>query len=167
MSLTNPFQENHIEESKPSSLLNTAAILSIIGSVVALINSLTSYFNAEKNYERISKMLNSEEIKQAPSFVKSIFNENSLMMAQKMIENKLPLLIIGIIGSFLCFFGAIFMRKLKKDGYFLWLTGELLHVLSNIIFIGTAVYAGISLLNLLFPLAFIVIYTLCKKELVN
>ena len=72
MSLTNPFQENNIEESKPSSLLNTAAILSIIGSVVALINSLTSYFNAEKNYERISKMLNSEEIKQAPSFVKSI-----------------------------------------------------------------------------------------------
>ena len=117
MSLTNPFQENNIEESKPSSLLNTAAILSIIGSVVALINSLTSYFNAEKNYERISKMLTSEEIKQAPSFVKSIFNENSLMMAKKMIENKLPLLIIGIIGSFLCFFGAIFMRKLKKDGY--------------------------------------------------
>ena len=166
MSLENPFQENNLE-SKPSSLLSTSTILSIIGSGIAMISAVTAYVNAEANYEKIQKMVNDKGIAKAPEFVKSFFNENALLMAQKAVENKLPILIISLIAAVLCLFGAVLMRKLKKDGLKLWLTGEVLPIISNLVFLGVASMSGIALINLFFPAVFISIYMVCRKELVN
>ena len=96
MSLENPFQENHLEN-KPSSLLSTSTILSIIGSAIAMISAVTAYANAEANYEKIQKMVNDKDVAKAPEFVKSFFNENALLMAQKAVENKVPIMIISLI----------------------------------------------------------------------
>ncbi len=166
MSLENPFQENNIV-TKPSSLLSTSTILSIIGSAIAMISAVTAFVNAEANYEKIQKMVNDKDVAKAPEFVKSFFNENALLMAQKAVENKVPIMIISLIAAALCLFGAVMMRKLKKDGLKLWMTGELLPIASNLVFLGAASMSGLALINLVFPAVFIVIYMICRKELVN
>jgi hypothetical protein len=166
MSLENPFQENHLE-SKPSSLLSTSTILSIVGSSAAMVSAVTTYFNAEANYEKIKQFASAEDSAKAPEFVKSFINDNALVMAQKAVESKMPILIISLIAATLCLLGALMMRRLKKDGLKLWLTGEILPIISNLIFIGTASMSGIALINLLFPAVFISIYMVCRKELVN
>jgi hypothetical protein len=166
MSLENPFQENNIV-TKPSSLLSTSTILSIIGSAIAMISAVTAYVNAEVNYEKIQKMVNDKDVAKAPEFVKSFFNENALLMAQKAVENKVPIMIISLIAAALCLFGAVMMKKLKKDGLKLWMTGELLPIASNLVFLGAASMSGLALINLVFPAVFIVIYMICRKELVN
>jgi hypothetical protein len=166
MSLENPFQENNIV-TKPSSLLSTSTILSIIGSAIAMISAVTAFVNAEVNYEKIQKMVNDKDVAKAPEFVKSFFNENALLMAQKAVENKVPIMIISLIAAALCLFGAVMMRKLKKDGLKLWMTGELLPIASNLVFLGAASMSGLALINLVFPAVFIVIYMICRKELVN
>lgn len=165
MSLDNPFQENHLEN-KPSSLLSTSTILSIVGSSIAMISAVTAYVNAEANYDKIQKMVNDKGIAKAPEFVKTFFNEDALLMAQKAVEDKVPILIISLIAAALCLFGAVMMRKLKKDGLKLWMTGEILPIVSNLVFLGAASMSGIALINLLFPLIFFSIYMVCRKELV-
>ncbi len=166
MSLENPFQENNIEN-KPSSLLSTSTILSIIGSAIAMISAVTAYVNAEANFEKVKKMVNDKDIAKAPEFIKSFFNEDALLMAQKAVENKVPIMIISLIAAALCLFGAVMMRKLKKDGLKLWMTGELLPIASNLVFLGVASMSGLALINLFFPVVFIIIYMICRKELVN
>jgi len=166
MSLENPFQENNIV-TKPSSLLSTSTILSIVGSAIAMISAVTAYVNAEVNYEKIQKMVNDKDVAKAPEFVKSFFNENALLMAQKAVENKVPIMIISLIAAALCLFGAVMMRKLKKDGLKLWMTGELLPIASNLVFLGAASMSGLALINLVFPAVFVVIYMICRKELIN
>ena len=39
-------------------------------------------------------------------------------------QNMIPLMAIGMIGIILCFVGALWMRKLKKDGYWMYVAGE-------------------------------------------
>jgi hypothetical protein len=132
-----------------------------------MISAVTAYVNAEVNYEKIQKMVNDKDVAKAPEFVKSFFNENALLMAQKAVENKVPIMIISLIAAALCLFGAVMMRKLKKDGLKLWMTGELLPIASNLVFLGAASMSGLALINLVFPAVFIVIYMICRKELVN
>ncbi len=164
MNTNNPFE---IESNKPSSFLNVLTILSIIGSIIALLQAVFGFFTADKNYENMKKTMSSTELDNAPGFVKGMFNEKTLMMAEKMADNKLPILITGILGAIICLWGAIEMRKLKKQGYTLWMIGELLPLIAVSIFIGAAAFSGLSLIGYLFPLLFIILYTVYRKELKN
>ncbi|MEI9957274.1 MAG: hypothetical protein WDM90_13455 [Ferruginibacter sp.] len=50
----------------------------------------------------------------------------------------IPLIAIGIAGVILSFVGALWMRKFKKDGYWMYVAGELAPVLGSFLVIGTA-----------------------------
>jgi len=158
----NPFE---VENNKPSSVLNVLTILSIIGSILALIQAVFGYFTAEKNYENMKKAMNNADMENAPGFVKSMFNEKTLMMAEHMADNKLPIMLTGVLGAVLCLWGAIEMRKLKKQGYALWMTGELLPMVALSIIIGEAAFSGLNLIGYVFPIVFIILYTVYRKEL--
>jgi hypothetical protein len=162
MNTTNPFE---IETNKPSSFLNVLTILSIIGSIFSLLQAVFAFFTADKNYQSMKKTMSSPELDNAPGFVKGMFNEKTLMMAEKMADNKLPILITGVIGAVICLWGAIEMRKLKKQGYTLWMIGEMLPIVTVSIFIGAAAFSGLALIGYLFPLVFIILYTVYRKEL--
>ncbi len=151
----------------PSSFLNALTILSIIGSIFGLLSAPYSFFTAEKNYNNIKQVISSGSLDGAPAFVKGMVNEKTLEMSRLMLENKWPMMIITILGSLLCLYGALEMRKLKSQGYFLWLTGELIPIAGLLFFIGSTPFSGFSALGYLFPLAFIIFYTLHRKELNN
>ena len=81
----------------------------------------------------------------------------------KAVENKAPLLIISLVAVDFCF-RALQMRKLEKEGYYLWLVGEILP------WIGSAILYRFSttqylLYFMVFPIPFIILYTVQRKHL--
>lgn len=153
-------------EGKPQlpSGLNVLTILTFIGCALGLIGSIWSFINAEKSYNDV--IAAQDKIADAPAFVKSMMTPEMIEMSRKSMENKMPLLILGLVGVALCFFGALQMRKLKKQGYMLWLVGEILPLGASIFFVGFGMFSGFYLLFMLFPVAFIILYTTQRKYLI-
>jgi hypothetical protein len=161
--LNSPFEA----PTKPSSVLNTLSILTIIWSVISIVLSGITFLFIEKNYAETKKMMDANGLENAPGFVKNLVNKDSLLQLEKAVEFKTPMFILALVGAILCIIGAIEMRKLKAHGYTFWICGELLPILSTIIFVGINAFAGLSLLGLFFPVLFIVLYSVYRKELVN
>lgn len=161
--LNSPFEA----PTKPSSVLNTLSILTIIWSIISILQNIYTFFSIEKSYTEMHSLMDSDGLKDAPSFVQNFVNKDTLLQLESAMHNKIPILILGVFGSILCLAGAIEMRKLKAHGYTFWLCGELLPILSTIIFIGVNAYAGFSLLSLIFPVLFIILYSVYRKELVR
>jgi uncharacterized membrane protein YgdD (TMEM256/DUF423 family) len=84
-------------------------------------------------------------------------------------HNAVPLLIVGAIGVILCFVGALWMRKLKKDGYWLYVAGELAPLAGSAIIMGTGQYESIwsILFGIGIPVLFVILYTMQRKYLVR
>jgi len=161
--LNSPFEA----PTKPSSGLKTISILTIIWSVISIVYNVYTFFRIEKSYAEMQQLFDSGKLNDSPDFVKNFVNKDTLLQLESAMQNKIPILILGVFGSLLCLLGAIEMRKLKVHGYTFWLCGELLPILSTIIFVGINAFAGLSLLALFFPVLFIVLYTVYRKELVN
>jgi hypothetical protein len=154
------------ENAKIPTGLNVLTILTIIGSILGLLSSVWSFFTAKQSYDKTKELLDSGKMDTAPGWAKGMVSPEMLAMQQKMVENKLPILILSVVGCALCLYGAMEMRKRKKQGYIFWLIGELLPILTSVIFIGTMALKGFGLLMLLVPLVFIILYTVNKKDLV-
>ena len=161
----NPFEPKD-KKGKLSSLLNTLTILSIIANILGLISPIFAFINAKSNYERMEEMMSSKKFASSPGYIKFFFNEENLSMSKKMYENRIPLLIICLISALLCLYGAIEMRKLKKQGFQLWLIGELLIHIGSLLFVGVSSLLGFNLISLLFSGIFIFLYNKSRKELI-
>ena len=83
--------------------------------------------------------------------------------------NMMPLMAIGVVSIALCLAGAIMMRKLKKDGFWIYTGGELLPVIGNFIILGVAQFTGVVsvVLGVGVPVLFVILYAMQKKYLVN
>ena len=57
--------------------------------------------------------------------------------------NIVPSIIVGVLGAVLCIVAAIMMRKLKKDGYWIYVAGELLPLITTFILMGTSQFTGV------------------------
>jgi hypothetical protein len=162
MNTNNPFE---IETNKPSSTLNVLTILSIIGSILSFIFSVVGYLFAEQALEQKQKVISSGQVSSLPEFLKSQYSKAAMEQAENMVTNKLPLLIIGIVSAALCLYGVIEMRKLKKQGFVLWLTGELLPIVATCLLIGAGTFSGLGMFGLVVPAVFIIFYFVYSKEL--
>lgn len=154
------------ENQKLPSGLNVLTILTIIGSILGLAGGLWSFFTAKSSYEATKKAMESGDADKVPGWATGFMSPEMLAMQQKIMENRMPILILTIVGCTLCLYGAIEMRKRKKQGYLLWLIGEVLPVLTSFLFIGTAFFKGFGLLGAFIPILFIILYTVNRKELI-
>jgi hypothetical protein len=149
---------------KIPSTLNILTILTYIGCGTALISSLASPFLMNYSKQIMDKALVQEGLsdKQIAYLEKS---QAALEITQHYI---VPIVAISIIGIALCFVGALMMRKLKKDGYWLYIAGELLPILTTIILLGQYAYIDWkSLLSYAVPFLFIILYSTQRKYLVH
>lgn len=159
-SSTSDFDENKLPQS-----LNILTILTFIACAFGYIFGVFGYINADKSVSDIQAGMNNPNI---PSFFKPMMTPEALESARIMAANRLPLLILGLVATSLCLFGAIQMRQRKMNGYYLWLTGEILPYISALIFINTAyLYKGMALVGLIITAIFILLYTLQRKYLTN
>ena len=92
--------------------------------------------------------------------------------SKKVIEltqaNMVPLLAIGIVGVVLCFVGALMMRKLKKDGFWIYVAGQVLPIVGSLALLGMAQFTSASsYIMFLLPFVFIFLYSRQRKFLVK
>ena len=113
---------------------------------------------AKANLETMEKMQGSDEFEKMPDFVKKLNSPEAMEMLRTAYENRIPLLIITLVSLALCVYGALEMRKLKKQGYYMWLLGEILPIIGMGIFIGLVGFKGIGMLGLIVPIVFIILY---------
>lgn len=157
-------QFNEGEAPKLPSSLNVLTILTFIGCAVGAISSIFSFMTAEKSYKDI--VANQDKMENAPAFVKKMMGPEMVEMARKAAENKMVILIIGLAGIALCLWGAIEMRKLKKQGFILWVAGEFLPIIATGIVLGFGIFAGFAAIGLLVPIVFLILYGVNRKHLV-
>jgi hypothetical protein len=154
-------------ETKKNGTLNVLTILTFIGCGIGLLGSIYGYTAAEKNLAQMEQFVNGGDADKLPGFMKGMITEESLAMARLQVANKLPLLIVNLLGVGLCLAGAVQMRKQKMEGYYYWLIGELLPFVGVAIFSSFAAFKGFAMIGLIFPLLFIILYTTQRKNLVK
>jgi hypothetical protein len=142
--------------------LNVLTILTFIGCAWELYSTVNNFIGGKKALEEMEKA--QEKLAEAPAWARKLAGPEVQEMMLQSFNNKVPLLIIGLIAVTLCFYGALQMRKLKKEGYFLWLVGEILPFIGSVIFI-PALFNTLFIYFSIFPLLFIVLYTFQRKHL--
>jgi len=150
--------------------LKTLTILTFIGSGIGALGSIWQFINADKGVEALEKVVNDPDtFNKLPDFAKKFYSPEAIEAARVAASNKFPLFLVAIIGIALCVFGAIQMRKLKQQGYYLWLIGEIFPVIGSFIFLGKASMAGGVMVYVIYGilLLFIILYTLQRKYLIN
>ncbi len=143
--------------------LNVLTILTLIWSAYELFSAFRNFTGGQAALEKLQQQ--QEKLESAPDWAKKMAGPEMMELMQKGIENRIPILVIGLISAGLCIYGALEMRKLKKQGYFLWLIGELLPWVGTIIFVGTLFFATWLKWMLIFPIIFILLYTAQRKHL--
>ena len=157
-----PFDEN--AKPKLPSGINVLTILTFIGCAWELYSNFNNFIGGKKALEEFEKA--QEKLAEAPAWARKFAGPEVHEMMMQSFNNKVPVLIIGLVAVALCVYGALQMRKLKKEGYFLWLVGEILPFIGSAIFI-PAFYGTIFIYFAIFPLLFIILYTLQRKHLTN
>ena len=148
-----------------SSTLKVLTILTIIGSSLGILGGIWNYFRADKAYKDLVDA--QDKLSEAPAWARKMMGPDVVEMARKSAENKLPIMLITLVGSALCLWGALEMRKLKKQGFLLWVVGEFVPIAGGLIFIGGAMFSGFSIIGIIFPIIFLILYLTQRKYLVN
>lgn len=154
---------------KLSSGLNVLTILTFIGCAIQLCFDVYGYFNAKQSFDDLDKIKERMNSGAMPSWARSLIGDpdNLVLIVTKKLENRLPLLILSLTAIALCFWGALQMRKLKKQGYLVYVIGELLPFLTFYLLIGSVVFSGLFFfVGVGFVGLFILLYNLHRKYLV-
>lgn len=153
------------ENSRLPGSINTLTILTFIGCGVAFLFTVYGFFTLEKSYEESMRMINSGDIDKMPDFVKKMLDPKAMEMMQKQIENKIPIFGVGMLGLALCTYGAILMRKLQKQGYYLWLLGNIVPLITSVILLGTESLTTniFSVIILVIEVIFAILYAMQLK----
>jgi uncharacterized membrane protein HdeD (DUF308 family) len=145
---------NFAEKKPLPTAINVLTILTFIGCGLGLLGSLFSKQLMEFGLNVLQKQAESGDAtsKQIEAYQKT--KEAYALLSQHYTIN----LIIGLAGIVLCFLGALWMRKLKKDGYWLYLAGEVLPIVAGFIIVGTGgMVDWKSYIGLLIPALFIIL----------
>jgi hypothetical protein len=157
---TNSFLD---EPRKIPEMLNVLTILTFIGSGIGIISSFWGFARAKATLDQMVELQG--KMDQMPDTLKRLMGSDPVEMARKGYEARLPILLLGLIGCVLCIYGAIQMRQLKKTGFTFYLIGELLPVITTLIFLGAAAAGGFAIIGYLIYIIFIVLYATQLKYL--
>jgi hypothetical protein len=160
--LTHSFETDTDQKKLPSGI-NILTILTFIGCGLGLIITAFMPMLYKFSLGFMDKAAANEDIS-AKDLADIEQQQNAIELAQ---ANIVPLMIISFVGIILCLIGAIWMRKLKRDGYWLYVAGELLPVIGGLIILGTTQYTSITsiVFGIGIPLLFILLYTMQRKFL--
>ena len=145
-------------------MLNVLTILTFIANGLGFISAFYSYFSAASNYDKVVQA--QDKMDQMPDFVKNMMGPDPVGNARRMLDNRLPIMLLTLVGSLLCFYGAWQMRKLKKTGFTIYIVGDVVPFIGLFIFIGASMLTGFSgIFGLLITIVFIILYATQLKYL--
>ncbi len=165
--MENPqIDQGEFDKPKLTKTLNILTILTIIGSAIFLISVLLMPTCTGFSKKMMAKAAESGQ-QMSPKDMEKIREANAQLEIVE--KNMVPYIAINVLGAGLCLFGAVMMRKLKKDGYWLYIAGQVLPWVGNILVLGVAYFTG-QMMNTLFmlmiTLLFIALYTTQRKNLI-
>jgi hypothetical protein len=157
--------ENWLEEPKKlPSLLNVLTILTFIGNGLGFFTSFYSFFSASSNYDKMVQA--QDQMDQLPGFVKNMMGPDPVGTARRTLENRVPIMLLSIVGCLLCFYGAWHMRKLKKTGFTIYIVGDVVPFISMCLFIGVSALTGFAgIFGLIITVVFVILYATQLKYL--
>lgn len=158
----------NLSEFQPKALpgaLNVLTILTFIGCAIGAIFTFATPWLMKFSLGMMNKAAETGT-DMTPKQVADM--EASRKLIELTQSNMIPLLLIGAAGIVLCFIGALMMRKLKKDGFWIYVAGQILPIIGNFAIMGMAQFTGAtSYIMLLIPVVFIILYSMQRKYLVN
>ena len=160
---------DEMEQPKLTTTLNVLTILTFIGCVIQLIASLLAYFGAKQAYEQKDETIRKMNSAEMPDIARKMIGDPAVFekMVTQQYNNRIPILIVALVSTALCFYGALEMRRLKKQGYTFYLAGQILPFIGMVIFLGTMSFSGIGFyISAAVALLFIILYTTQKDKLV-
>ncbi len=153
-----------VDKKKLPETLNVLTILTFIGCGLGALGSIWGFFSAQRTYDATLQVQGNLE--NAPDFAKKLMGPDVLEMLRRTLENRMPILLLGLVGYGLCLYGAIQMRARKKAGFGIYVIGELLPVAASLIFIGIGLLSAFTLgLTFAIPAVFIILYATQLKHL--
>jgi hypothetical protein len=152
------------EPEKKYGSLKTLTLLTFIGSGIAFLYILFTPAILNWSLKMIDRAQSSGQEMSASQLQKISDGKKAIELAQ---ANLVPLLIIGLLATIACVIGAIWMRKLRKDGFYLYLAAEILPIIAGFILMGMGQYNGIfsMIIGLAIPIVFIILYSVNFKYL--
>jgi len=151
------------EPKKMPNMINVLSILTFIGCGIFGLLSLFGFAKAKANYEAASTI----DVDKLPGFMKNMMGSDYVEKARIAYENRVPILLMALIGFAACTYGAIQMRQLKKNGFYIYAIGEIvIPLLSIFLFLGASSVASFSgMLGLCIYVLFTVLYATQLKYL--
>lgn len=149
--------------------LNALTILTYIGCVIAFLGAIWNFYNAKHAYDTRADVIEKMNSGTMPSWAKNMMPDMSHFeeMVTKAYENRIPILLLTLAATALCFIGATQMRKMKKQGFVLYTIGEILPFFTSAFFIGTFVLTGtFAYVGYAIALLFILLYAGQRKNMV-
>jgi hypothetical protein len=163
--LNTPSQPGSIleEPKKIPEMLNVLTILTFVGCGLGFISSCWGFFRAKASYDSMVELQG--KMDQVPDALKKMMGSDPVEMARKAYESRLPILLLALVGYALCTYGAVQMRQLKKTGFTFYVIGELLPVVTALIFLGAGAAGGFAIVGYLIYVVFIILYATQTKYL--
>jgi biopolymer transport protein ExbB/TolQ len=157
---------NYDEQNPPklTTGLNVLTILTFIGCAYELYSTVNNFVSGRKALEDFEKA--QDKLADAPAWAKKLASPEVHEVMVKSLDNKIPLIVIGLVSIALCVYGAIEMRKLKKQGFMFWLIGEILPYVGLVIFVGGVFFKTFLVYFTIIPVIFILLYFFQRKNLV-
>lgn len=93
--------------------------------------------------------------------------DGAMKIAQKQCDNKMIVLLVTLIGLALCFYGAMQMRNLKKQGFLIYAVGELLVPLALLVILGAGSMGFMMILGLIVPVVMVIVYATQREHLIH
>ena len=154
-----------VDKKKLPEMLNVLTILTFIASGIQAIYAIWGVIKPPPSESELQNM--QDKIDQAPDLVKNFTGSHAVEIIRKTMENRIPLMVINLAAAALCIYGALEMRRLKKQGYYFYLIGELvLPVIAMVVLIGLSLYGSFTLVSSLFiPVLFLILYATQLKHL--
>src|SRR5579863_506511 len=150
-------------ERKLPTTLNVLTWLTFIANGLGILSAFWTFFRAQTTYD--TTVQNQDKLESAPEWARKLAGPHPVETARAMLDNRLPVMIITLLACFLCFFGALQMRKLKKMGFSLYILGDIVPFAMGI-FIGFDQFAlfGYMFITVVAVL-FIILYAVQLRHL--
>ena len=148
-------------ENRPDKLpqfLNVLTILTFIGSGINVIAAIYNLATIEQQKQSIALM---ESMRGSNPFMDDSMIESIKMMYEHIYLMQGSAIAIAIA----CIVGAMMMRKLKKNGFFLYTFASVLSIVIPLAVIGFGLMGMMILLGSIITIAFVIMYGVNYKYL--
>lgn len=142
--------------------LTVLCILTFIGAGIGILTSIWGALTLE------TTIANLEASEGAFGSFGSGFEDMMSQQAENMRKWGMVNHLLNVFGNVFCLLGALWMWNLKKNGFYVYVIGQIVPLVATFALLGGSgmgMFAGLAFLGALFPIAFIIMYGVNFKYL--